>query len=243
MPAVRFARDKRGYEYVYLVHTPQRRGKPGRQRVLYWYRTPPGVTIGRKPFDVDVQRALERQYPGVTFDWNTIVSTPMPPPDMTRVPGGSAAARSARPSSNGARPRLLKQGRRVNQSPGPRSTATTGPKPVSRLPTRRASSRCRPSRWAATTPSQECLQSTLSPRPVRALPTANPPQGAGVVAGAAVGGGRAPLERVVPRPCPLPKPGPNPRMARRTPPPSQTRRIRRLKSSELPPSRGIIQLL
>lgn len=83
MPAVRFARDKRGYEYVYLVHTPQRRGKPGRQRVLYWYRTPPGVAIGRKPFDPDVQRALERQYPGLTFDWDTIVSTPMPPPDMT----------------------------------------------------------------------------------------------------------------------------------------------------------------
>ncbi len=49
--SVRFSRDKRGYEYVYLVHTPTRRGKPGRARVLYWYRTPPGVRIGRKPFD------------------------------------------------------------------------------------------------------------------------------------------------------------------------------------------------
>ncbi|MFM2130167.1 MAG: hypothetical protein RL477_1713 [Pseudomonadota bacterium] len=83
MPAVRFSRDKRGYEYVYLVHTPVKRGKPGRTRVLYWYRTPPGVRLGRKPFDDEVQRALERQNPGLTFDWDTIVNTPMPPPDMT----------------------------------------------------------------------------------------------------------------------------------------------------------------
>jgi hypothetical protein len=83
VPAVRFSRDKRGYEYVYLVHTPMRRGKPGRSRVLYWYRTPPGVRIGRKPFDEEVQRTVEAQNPGVTFDWEAIIATPMPPPDMT----------------------------------------------------------------------------------------------------------------------------------------------------------------
>lgn len=83
MPSVRFSRDKRGYEYVYLVHTPTRRGKPGRTRVLYWYRTPPGVRIGRKPFDEEVQRTLEQQNPGVSFDWEAIIATPMPPPDMT----------------------------------------------------------------------------------------------------------------------------------------------------------------
>lgn len=83
MPAVRFSRDKRGYEYVYLTHTPTRRGKPGRAQVLYWYRTPPGVRIGRKPFSEDVQRMLEAQNPGVSFDWPAIINTPMPPPDMT----------------------------------------------------------------------------------------------------------------------------------------------------------------
>ncbi len=83
MPAVRFSRDKRGYEYVYLVHTPTRRGKPGRTRVLYWYRTPPGVRIGRKPFDEEVQRTVEQQNPGVTFDWPAIIKAEMPPPDMT----------------------------------------------------------------------------------------------------------------------------------------------------------------
>ena len=83
MPFVRFSRDKRGYEYVYLVHTPTRRGRSGRSRVLYWYRTPPGVRVGRQPFDIEVQRAQEQQNPGVLFDWEAIVGTPMPPPDMT----------------------------------------------------------------------------------------------------------------------------------------------------------------
>jgi hypothetical protein len=85
VPSVRFSRDKRGYEYVYLVHTPVKRGKPGRSRVLYWYRTPPGVRIGRKPFDEDVQRRLEQQNPDLTFDWEAIIATPMPPPDMTEM--------------------------------------------------------------------------------------------------------------------------------------------------------------
>jgi len=83
VPAVRFSRDKRGYEYVYLVHTPMRRGKAGRSKILYWYRTPPGIRVGRKPFDEVVQRTLEQQNPGVSFDWPAIISTPMPPPDMT----------------------------------------------------------------------------------------------------------------------------------------------------------------
>jgi hypothetical protein len=83
VPSVRFSRDKRGYEYVYLVHTPVKRGKPGRPRVLYWYRTPPGVRVGRKAFDDEVRQRLERQNPDLTFDWQAIVATPMPPPDMS----------------------------------------------------------------------------------------------------------------------------------------------------------------
>lgn len=79
MPFLRFSRDKRGYEHVYLVQATNRRGKSVRPRVLYWYRTPPGVRVGRQPFDEDVRKALEGQNPGVTFDWATIVTTPFPP--------------------------------------------------------------------------------------------------------------------------------------------------------------------
>ena len=81
MPFLRFSRDKRGYEHTYLVHTANRRGRPTRPRVLYWYRTPPGVRVGRAPFDAEMRKTLEAQYPGVTFDWKTFQSTPVPPPE------------------------------------------------------------------------------------------------------------------------------------------------------------------
>lgn len=78
MPFLRFSRDKRGYEHTYLVQATNRRGKAVRPRVLYWYRTPPGVRLGRVPFDEDVRRALEAQNPGIAFDWNALANTPFP---------------------------------------------------------------------------------------------------------------------------------------------------------------------
>jgi hypothetical protein len=80
VPFLRFSRDKRGYEHIYLVHDKTRRGKPSRPRVLYWYRTPPGVRVGRAPFDDDVRKRLETQNPDIQFDWPAIVSARMPPP-------------------------------------------------------------------------------------------------------------------------------------------------------------------
>jgi hypothetical protein len=76
---LKFSRDKRGYEHFYLVRQTIRRGGP-RNRVLYWFRTPPGVRVGRAPFDDDVRRALEKQNPDVSFDWQKLLDTPIPPP-------------------------------------------------------------------------------------------------------------------------------------------------------------------
>ena len=82
MPFLRISRDKRGYEYFALVHISSgRRGKV-RQRTLYWFRTPPNVKVGRPPFDDEIMRALEAQYPDVTFDWEALRNTPMPPPSV-----------------------------------------------------------------------------------------------------------------------------------------------------------------
>lgn len=81
MAFLRFHRDKRGYEHFYLVEsTTNRRGK-SRARVLYWFRTPPNVKVGREPFDENVRRALEAQNPTVTFDWQKISETPIPSAD------------------------------------------------------------------------------------------------------------------------------------------------------------------
>ena len=82
VPFVRFSRDRRGYEHVYLIHihSSGRRGQPSRAQMLYWFRTPPGIKVGRRPFDPDMQRALEAQNPGLAFDWPGIIATPMPLP-------------------------------------------------------------------------------------------------------------------------------------------------------------------
>lgn len=78
MAFLRFSRDKRGYEHFFLVETTiGRRGK-SRARVLYWFRTPPGIKVGREPFDPEIRRALESKNPGVAFDWERILSTPIP---------------------------------------------------------------------------------------------------------------------------------------------------------------------
>ena len=81
MVTLRFSRDKRGYEHFYIVQSaPTRRGKSPQTQVLYWFRTPPNVRVGREPFDQELRRALETQNPGVIFDWKALIETPIPPP-------------------------------------------------------------------------------------------------------------------------------------------------------------------
>jgi hypothetical protein len=101
MAFFRFNRDKRGYEYFYLVEPiTNRRGK-SRPRILYWYRTPPNIKVGRAPFDAEVQRALEAQNPNVVFDWRKIIDAPIPSADVEkwrerrRVERAEKAARRA----------------------------------------------------------------------------------------------------------------------------------------------------
>jgi hypothetical protein len=100
----RFSRDKRGYEHFYLVESVTSRKGKSRSRVLYWYRTPPNVKVGREPFDEEVRRQLEAQYPSVTFDWAKILETPIPSADADkwrerrRAERADRAARRSRPS-------------------------------------------------------------------------------------------------------------------------------------------------
>jgi hypothetical protein len=79
---VRVSRDKRGYEHIYLIDATARRGKASRPRVLYWFRTPPGVMVGREPFDESVRHTLEAQYPDVTFDWEVLRKTVVAAPEV-----------------------------------------------------------------------------------------------------------------------------------------------------------------
>lgn len=96
MAFLRFSRDKRGYEHFSLVEpTTNRRGNV-RQRVLYWFRSPPDVRVGREPFDEGVRRALEAQNPDVTFDWRSILEAPIPSADADKWRERRRAERAAK---------------------------------------------------------------------------------------------------------------------------------------------------
>jgi hypothetical protein len=74
VPFLRVLRDKRGYETTYLMHW-FREGSKQRSRVLYMFRTPGGVRVGRTPLDRDVIRHLEAQHPEIEFDWQAVRET------------------------------------------------------------------------------------------------------------------------------------------------------------------------
>jgi len=82
VPYLKFSRDKRGYEHFSIIEPGVvRRGKPSRSRLLFWFRSPPQVKVGRLPFTDEVRRAIEVQNPNVRFDWPRLLATPIPPPD------------------------------------------------------------------------------------------------------------------------------------------------------------------
>jgi hypothetical protein len=53
------------------VHASGRRRRG--QRILYFFRTPPGVRVGRAPIDEDAIRLLEQHNPDVQFDWSRLL--------------------------------------------------------------------------------------------------------------------------------------------------------------------------
>lgn len=86
MPHLRLTADRRGVEHTFLLHV----AAPGeRPKILYWYRTVPGVKVGRPALDDAAMRSLEEQFPHIDFDWPYIldvgsmtpveVEAPIPP--------------------------------------------------------------------------------------------------------------------------------------------------------------------
>ncbi len=108
MPFLRLTRDRRGYEHTFLVHADQPGETP---RVLYWYRTAPGVLIGRPALDEEAIRTIEEQHPTIEFDWPAILALreAMPPEEEERPArppqrrGRSPRRESPRPSPEARR--------------------------------------------------------------------------------------------------------------------------------------------
>ena len=126
MPFLRFSRDKRGYANTYLCHTFREDGIV-RMRVLYWFRTPPDIAVGRPALDAEAIRDIEASNPGLTFDWEEILKAKPPPAPPDRggqerrerrsrrrgggasagsggAPAGEAETREPSPSAPAARP-------------------------------------------------------------------------------------------------------------------------------------------
>lgn len=94
---MRFSRDRRGYENTFVLHGERRRGK-GRARLLYWFRTPPEVKVGRSALDEEAIRLIEELNPDIDFDWTRILKGDGPteeprPPERSRAQGLPPKAR------------------------------------------------------------------------------------------------------------------------------------------------------
>ena len=112
LPQLRFNKDKRGYENTFVVQATGRR--KGRSRILYWFRTPPGVRVGRGPLDEEAIRLLEAGNPDLEFDWTRILKgqgADEPEPEVRRE-------RRERPRD-----------RRPTSETGPAVPAATAPEP------------------------------------------------------------------------------------------------------------------
>ena len=72
MPFIRHSRDKRGFDHTYVMHAYRNAQGNQRGRVLYLFRSPAGLKLGRQPLDNEVREALEHTHPDLTFDWNAL---------------------------------------------------------------------------------------------------------------------------------------------------------------------------
>jgi hypothetical protein len=71
VPFLRVIRDKRGYETTYLMHWI-REGSRQRSRILYVFRSPGGVRVGREALEPEILKQIEAQHPDIEFDWQAV---------------------------------------------------------------------------------------------------------------------------------------------------------------------------
>ena len=103
MPYLRFSRDERGYENTYILHTYRRDGR-SYPSLLYWFRTPPKVKVGRLPLNPDAIRAIEENNPDLAFDWTKILKVkPVPVSGDRRTGKSSTSGRVKRGRRSGRR--------------------------------------------------------------------------------------------------------------------------------------------
>ena len=149
MPFLRVTCDKRGVETTALLHTTRGHAK-GKPRLLYWFRTPPDIRVGRAAIDEAAISQLERAHPDVEFDWPQILHA-----SKSLAAAGARRARDERPASSGRRPQPQPE---QAMAPAPAAGAARGPGELPASPSeagrrrqpRRGGSRQRPKGEAGT---------------------------------------------------------------------------------------------
>ena len=107
MAFLRFVRDKRGYQSTFLLQNVRQDGK-ARSRVLYWFRSPPDIKVGRAVFDEEAIRLIEDANPDIEIDWSKVLEAKPPPPPPERWPrrrgeeGPAEVVRQGRRGGGGA---------------------------------------------------------------------------------------------------------------------------------------------
>jgi len=128
VPFLRLTRDRRGFEHTFLMHADAPGEAP---RVLYWYRTAPGVLIGRPALDEEAIRSIEEQHPHIDFDWPAILALREAMPPEEEAEPVRPQARGRRPSRRDtARPPRGPAEPRREEAPGPEEL----PVPAAALP-------------------------------------------------------------------------------------------------------------
>lgn len=121
MPFVRYTRDRRGYETLYVMHAFEGGGgRAPRPRVLYACRTVPYAKVGRMAIDESVQRRIETAYPALTFEWPKLLK--------------EAAQSAPRPERTDARQDRNARGRKPRPEPGTRGAKASQVPRVPRVP-------------------------------------------------------------------------------------------------------------
>jgi hypothetical protein len=110
VPFLRLTRDRRGFENTFLMHAD----RPGdRPRLLYWYRTAPGIALGRAPLDEDAIRTIEEQHPDIEFDWPAILAlSEVMMPEEEAAPARPQKSSGRKPPRESARREQTREPRR-----------------------------------------------------------------------------------------------------------------------------------
>jgi len=111
VPFLRVIRDKRGYETTYLMHWI-REGARQRSRILYVFRSPGGMRVGREPLEPEVLRQIESQHPEIEFDWSAVfhnqqvIETTVEPRRQRKRPPAEGSPEAQRPQPPPPAPRF-----------------------------------------------------------------------------------------------------------------------------------------